>query len=102
MKALSGMELIQDLQYLWNDSVCLSSKLYTYLNKRMILVAAHKWLLENRSYIVASPVGRQIQNGLVNDRGEVSWKLVDINSQIEKYPDSVDNTPSPNPPKLLT
>ena len=89
-------DLIQYLQYFWNDSGCLPSKLYTDLNKRMIWVAAQKWLLENISNIVASPMVRQIKNGLVN------WKQVALNSQIDKYPESTDTKPSPTPTKLST
>ena len=57
MKALSGTDLIQDPQYFWTDSGCLSSNIYTDLNKCMIWVAAHKWLLVNISYILSSPKG---------------------------------------------
>ena len=53
MKDLSGTDLIKDLQYFWTDLGYLCSKLYIDLNKRMIWVAAHKWILANISNILS-------------------------------------------------
>ena len=57
IQELSGSDIIQALQELFLDAGHLPSSFYTDINKGIILVVAHKRLLENRSKIVTTLAG---------------------------------------------
>ena len=72
MSSLTSNHVISALEAFRADANGVPKKFHSDFDKKLIGGKALKWILTNKSNIIAAPAGRQSSNGLV----ERTWRTV--------------------------